>query len=661
MLALVTQVGKEAEWTVVAKRLQDAGFPAAPNVAQALKSIAAKLSGSAEAHEQLATVLADLSASANPGAALVNFLRYLDATGAAGVVLGTMAAGKPPRELLATIFGASQYMSDIVVRNPGYLYWLLEKHVWDYPDTQESHLAELETDVARFATAAGKLNAVRRFQRRILLKIGALDLMGVRTVEETALSLSHLADSITETVLRILWDQSSGGGKGRDVAGFAVLALGKLGGRELNYSSDIDLIYICDDADDATIGERTKLARNLTSALADVSAEGHLYRVDLRLRPDGKAGPLVNPTSALLVYYQNRGRPWEFQAMLKARVIAGDVSLGRTFLDSISALIFNLSLPYSPLDTIALMRSRIRDSISTRDRTLNIKLMEGGIRDIEFIAQALQLMHGGRHAELRISNTVEVLNAARREQLIGKVEHETLVAAYRFFRLVEHRLQMAQQLQTHSLPNSKEELDVLARRVSQGPLGSFPQGQFLTTLTTFINKVRVLSDSFFAGEPLPESTLLILLPEGDELVRIVRHASSVFDHSIARAWDISPLRRPAGSRVVPEGASLAARRHRVHRKSDPDADQLRDHRERRSQHACLLRSHSRIDSPQGDDPRCRGRLSRIGAKARRQLRRRGIASGESEHRALDDGGDHPAVAHDHRGLERNASRLPSDP
>jgi glutamate-ammonia-ligase adenylyltransferase len=516
MHALLAAIGKEPDAAAVLKQLHDAGFEVPLGPAQSLKSLASKLIDNTESIRQLAAVMQDLSRSANPPTALVNFLRYLDATNTPGVALGTVAAGAPSRELLSTIFGASQYMSDIVIRNPGYLYWLLEKRVWDHTDTKESYLAEL-TDTGRFLSLNGKLNAVRRFHRRALLRIGALDLMGKRTVEETARSLSHLADAIVEVAYRLLCDADPNTDRGETGTGFAVIALGKLGGRELNYSSDIDLIFVCDDVDDDAIEAHARLAKKLASALADVSTEGHLYRVDLRLRPDGRAGPLVNPITALMVYYQNRGRPWEFQAMLKARVIAGDFSLGRRFLERISALIFSLSLPYSPLDTIALMRSRIRENISARDRAFNIKLMEGGIRDIEFIAQALQLMHGSKHLELRTGNTIEALRVARSKRLIGKVEYGTLADAYRFFRLVEHRLQMAQQLQTHSLPEAGEDMEILARRVSLGPLGSFPGDRFLSALTKFIHRIRLLSDSFFAGEELPESTLLILLPEGDAL------------------------------------------------------------------------------------------------------------------------------------------------
>ncbi len=534
MLAVVSDVADQPDRVDVSERLHNAGFSAAPNVATSFKSVVASLGIDPDAHRQLATVLADLLQTPDPAGALVSLFRYIEATGGPNALLNTVVGGKPIREILAAVFGASQYMSDIIIRNPGYLYWLLEKQTWDLEDTKDTYLYELRSDAANFQSTEGKLNAVRRFQRRALLKIGVHDLLGLRTIEQTTLGLSRLAHAITDGLLEVIREQTPD--LERDKAGFAVLALGKLGGKELNYSSDIDLIYVCDDADDETIERYRKLAEELTSALSEVTAEGYLYRVDLRLRPDGHAGPLVNPTSAMMVYYENRGRPWEFQAMLKARVIAGDVMLGEGILRAIAGLVFGPSQSYSPLETIALMRQRIRENISTRDRAFNIKLMEGGIRDIEFMVQALQLMHGGKHLDLRSTNTVNGIETAHQKKLLKKIEKKTLLDAYRFFRLVEHRLQMMHQIKTHSIPESNEEIGLLAKRASLGPLGRFTTDRFLSTLTKHITKIRLLSDSFFGQEDIPETSLLVLLPEDDVLTEQMlssfnfsdtRHASSI--------------------------------------------------------------------------------------------------------------------------------------
>jgi glutamate-ammonia-ligase adenylyltransferase len=294
-----------------------------------------------------------------------------------------------------------------------------------------------------------------------------------------------------------------------------VIALGKLGGRELNYSSDIDLIYVCGDADDETMAHNIKLARAFTTALTEVTPEGYLYRVDLRLRPDGQAGPLVNTEPSMRIYYENRGRPWEFQAMLKARTIAGDLELGRRLLRTVSGLVYNPSLSYSPLEDIARMRTQISENIPARDRSFNIKLMSGGIRDIEFTAQTFQLMHGHRNSELRTPNTLEALARIRSLGFLQDWEVDNLSAAYRFFRLVEHRLQMMHQLKTHTVPESTEEIKLLARRVGKGPLGNYTAKSFLETLSKHLSNVRTFSESFFAGEDVHPHSALLLLPEDD--------------------------------------------------------------------------------------------------------------------------------------------------
>ncbi len=540
------------------ERLREAGVPANASTAGYFIRICRELGGSPGGEEKLAMILSSLLESAHPTGALVNFLRYIDTVGLSGTFLSTLAEAGPLREVLAAIFGGSQYMSDIIIRNPGYLYWLMESDTWDEADTASTYQDALRSDAEKFSTVEGKLNAARRFQRRMLLKIGVKDLLGVQEVETTATKLSDLAEAVVGVVLDIIWrdispsrpdeapressiDESPhpggpaaqstpssapgapapspgparGGGPGE--SGFCVLALGKLGGRELNYSSDIDLIYICRDDDDRWLEFYHRLGTLLTEALSSMTAEGYLYRTDLRLRPDGVSGPLVNSLTALRIYYEGRGRPWEFQAMLKARAIAGDSAVGEEFMTYIAGLLLNPSFVESPVEEIASMRVRIRENISDREKTFNIKLMEGGIRDIEFIVQTLQLLHGSRSPSIRVPNTLEGIRRARENNLVNKSESDAMIRAYTFFRLVEHRLQMMHQLKMHSLPESRDDIEVLARRVSQGPLGRFTHDSFLSTLALHLNKIRELGESFFAGRGMPEAAALTLLPEDEDL------------------------------------------------------------------------------------------------------------------------------------------------
>jgi glutamate-ammonia-ligase adenylyltransferase len=530
-----------------------AGFPVDASTAGHFMRICRELGDFPGNEEKLSLVLAPLLESAHPSGALVNFLRYMETVGISGTFLNTLAEARPLRDVLAAVFGASAYMSDIIIRNPGYLYWLMEQWTWDEEDTASTFEAALREDTAKFSTVEAKLNAARRFHRRMILKIGVRDLLGEKGVEATAAALSDLAEAVVEVVLEILWHDlvperetqkdtapslASGpppspapqaDARGARSSGFCVLALGKLGGRELNYSSDIDLIYLCRDGDDASIERYHTLATRLTEALSAVTAEGYLYRTDLRLRPDGASGPLVATLAAMRIYYEGRGRPWEFQAMLKARVIAGDRAVGDEFLSYIAGLLVNPSVAGSPVEEIAAMRGRIRENISEREKASNIKLMEGGIRDIEFIVQALQLVHGMEDPTLRVQNTLEGLRRAHDKKLVKKTEMATMTRAYLFFRLVEHRLQMMHQIKTHSIPDSRHEVELLARRVSMGPLGRFSYDSFVSALARHLNKIREIGEGFFSGQGMSDTALVALWPDEEDAAAEVLHGRGFAD------------------------------------------------------------------------------------------------------------------------------------
>jgi glutamate-ammonia-ligase adenylyltransferase len=495
-------------------RLAACGFDDSTSTAASFRGACARMLAADLADAAVVEIIEACARSAAPGAAIRNLERYIENITNPSIFLRTMLAAPPVLHLVTTVFSTSQHMADILVRQPGFVYWLMEQQTWDAPDTVESYEAWLETEVERFRTIEGKLNAVRRTHRQALLKVGVLDMVSGAAVEEITRRLSELADACARTVLEIVLDEI--GTDDPFPRSLAVIALGKLGGRELNYSSDIDLIFVSENTDDETMHHYTRVARRFTDAMSALTDEGYLYRVDLRLRPDGKAGPLVNSEDALRIYYENRGRPWEFQALLKARTIAGDLELGDRVLESLSRLVYSTSLPYSPLEAVGAMRDQIKDHVPAGQRGHNIKLMSGGIRDVEFVAQAMQLMHASARAELRTPTTLVALSKLRRLGLMKEWDVDNLSAAYRFFRLVEHRLQMMHQLQTHTLPESDAEIELLARRVSNGPLGAFTPDSFVETLSKHLNNVRTFADSFFAGEAVHPHSVLLMLPEESE-------------------------------------------------------------------------------------------------------------------------------------------------
>jgi glutamate-ammonia-ligase adenylyltransferase len=515
-------------------RLELAGIESSLQLAAHIESLARKVCIDESTCKLLASVLPPFLESPHPEGACRNLLRYLENRTDPYSFLETLARGRPVLDIIATTFGSSQYMADIMIRNPGTIYWLIERQVWDRDDGADDYQRDLKNDISIFSTYHGKSGAMKRFHRRMLLKIGVQDLLGKNTLDETTRRLSNLADAIVAVALEIVWEDilekafppGSAPPGAEDAArfeaplagGFAVIAMGKLGGRELNYSSDIDLIYLCEDVDEKAMAIYRTIAERLTTLLSEATEEGYLYRVDLRLRPDGETGPIVNTMESMRIYYETRGKPWEFQAYLKSRAIAGDRELGEIYLGRIESLMFNPSLPYSPVETIALLRTRIQEAISVRDRAFNIKLMEGGIRDIEFIVQTIQLLHGSPHPEIRTPTTVEAIRRIKKQGLLQAEEADSLLEAYRFFRLIEHRLQMMHQIKTHSVPETDEEIAVLARRVSAGDQGSFSKQSFLSTLTKHLNKVRMFGESFFAGTTPPETTLLLILPDSSERV-----------------------------------------------------------------------------------------------------------------------------------------------
>ena len=495
------------------ERLTECGFGASAAVATSFRNACERMLAADLNDEDVIRIIEACLRSASPDAAVVNLERYLESAGSVSVFLRTMLAAPPVLNLVTIVFGASQHLADILVRQPGFVYWLMEQSTWDAPDDVESYGAWLAREVESFRSVEGKLNAVRRAHRQALLKIGVLDMVSGAAVEEVARRLSNLADAVAGTVLDVVFDELGDDAQPR---GIAVIAMGKLGGRELNYSSDIDLVFACEECDDETMHFYTRVARRFTDAMSALTEEGYLYRVDLRLRPDGKAGPLVNTEHALRIYYENRGRPWEFQALMKARTIAGDLALGARLLDSIGKLIYSSALPYSPLEAVGAMRDQIKESLRPSQRGHNIKLMAGGIRDIEFVVQAGQIMHAPHHQELRTPTTLVALAGLRRLKVLKEWDADNLAAAYRFFRLVEHRLQMMHQLQTHTLPDSDAEITLLARRVSHGPLGAFTVESFVETLSRHLNNVRAFADAFFAGESVHPHSVLLMLPEDSE-------------------------------------------------------------------------------------------------------------------------------------------------
>jgi glutamate-ammonia-ligase adenylyltransferase len=319
---------------------------------------------------------------------------------------------------------------------------------------------------------------VRLLKRRRMLLIAARDLLGEATLEETTRGLSELAEDALEVAVAATRDRlvEAHGDVVTDAgpAGFVVLGMGKLGGGELNFSSDVDLVYLyADDARESAGGPRgvltpheffARLAEGVTRALHHTTADGFVFRVDLRLRPEGGNGPIVNPRGAALEYYGAYGQTWERGAFLKARPVAGDRALGAAFLEDMEAFVYRRFLDYATVEDIAAMKARIEASLTRRPRGMNVKLGRGGIREIEFVIQGLQLVHAGKDARIRERNSLVALRRLAEHRYLEPADAAALATAYRFLRQVEHKIQLVDERQTQVVPAGADELR-LARRL----------------------------------------------------------------------------------------------------------------------------------------------------------------------------------------------------
>lgn len=442
-------------------------------------------------------------ATPDPQRGLNNLHRFLS-TGFSSSTLRDFHSHPLLLEVALRLFSQSQFLSDILVRSPELFSWLTATPVLTLTKTPQDYSAEAWESVQLFHRLERKLDALKRFQRRELLRIGARHLLKEADIEVTSAELASLADGIVETVLRLGHQHLLQTTAISTEPALAVIGLGKLGGEELNFSSDIDLMFVYDT--DGVLDEpaeristlheyHNRLAEFIVRRLTEHTGEGHLYRVDMRLRPEGETGPLALSRAGYMVYYETRGEAWERQMLLKARVLAGKKSVGERWLREIEPFVYPKTVLGSPLLEIARMKARIESKV---DAGTNIKLGAGGIRDIEFSVQALQLLNAGPNPALRERGTLRAVRALQSEGLLSGKEQRVLEGAYRFLRHVEDRLQLLHGLQRHQLPETKEEMAILAKQ-----LGAPSTRSFEKRLANHRAEVRRVFTSVFHGKGKP--------------------------------------------------------------------------------------------------------------------------------------------------------------
>lgn len=395
-------------------------------------------------------------------------------------------------QALVAIFSSSNFLSDGLMRHPEWLISTLQGGTLHRVLEADEFSEALQFELASVAPGEEALT-LAAFRRAQILRVLLRDVLGFAALPEVTEELSNIADALIDAGLRITRAQlQKRHGKPRLAdgleCGFSVLALGKLGGRELNYSSDVDLMFVYGGAGETDGAEPItnreffkKLSNGLTSLLATYTAEGMIYRIDLRLRPDGRLGEVCISLDGALDYYERRARDWELQMLIKARVAAGEREPGRQLLERIQSRIYSTSLDFLAIESMSETRERINEKLESRRKRagIDVKLAPGGIRDIEFLVQCLQRMHGGREVWLRNSSTLLALNRLRDKELLSGLEYSRLVTAYQFLRHLEHRLQFADDRQTHLLPEDRDALALVARRMPQSLLGEETGGENL--------------------------------------------------------------------------------------------------------------------------------------------------------------------------------------
>jgi glutamate-ammonia-ligase adenylyltransferase len=429
----------------------------------------ARLAGTTGGFARLAVLAADvLGRMPEPDMALNNWERFMNVLADPAGQFQRLLAQPRRLEVLLSICAGSQFLADTLMRNPEFFDWVTD------PKRLQGlrPRADLELELAELAETQPPeeswLNALRRWRRREILRIGTRDICLHAPLEEITRDLSVLADALVGSVLRRFWQRAFAAGQVPlpPGEGFAVFALGKLGGAELNYSSDIDLLAVCADEVRERVNDYIRLLEQVGQALSQHLAEGYAYRVDFRLRPYGGEGLLVQPFSGVARYYSEQAELPEIQALLKLRWIAGDEKLGARVAAEARSLLLQPHARETVVASVDKMRqAALRQLDAEPEGVVDLKNGLGGLRDIEFMAQGLQLIHAAAHPELLSGHTLTALRALGQAGILTEPQLAELSDDYIFLRRVEHFLQLLEDRQIHALPSLPRELAALGKRM----------------------------------------------------------------------------------------------------------------------------------------------------------------------------------------------------
>ncbi|HWP31528.1 MAG TPA: hypothetical protein VNK96_07390 [Fimbriimonadales bacterium] len=458
-------------------------------------------------------VLSSLAQTPNPDRALANLERWLFSAGNSYVRASLLVEDPGFRHRFLMILGSGQGLADSLIQNPEMSTSLADYAEISSPPNSKSLIKRGIALLENTSSFSHRLDRIRFLKQETLLKIAAADLTAEWEQETVWEALSELADAILHLVFRAVSQEL-----GSEFP-VAVIAMGKHGSRELNYSSDIDLIFLVQD-DYPNLEAASKFCEKLTRALVGKMGRGSLYRVDLRLRPFGKSGPISHTLTAALNYYRNYAEPWEIQALVRARPCAGDKKLGENFVREIADVVYSGARSEFFLDSLLSAKKRYEQEIQTRGEwETNIKLGRGGIRDVEFITQVLQLLAGSQFRELQGAPTLDALSTLEANEILSEREANILENGYRILRQLEHRIQLLYDLQEHTLP--KEELERKALcKMMHSPEWTFLEKELMRIRT----QIREILERRIAGLAKPS----------EEVVEIITNLGYAYGSSLYR-------------------------------------------------------------------------------------------------------------------------------
>jgi len=500
-----------------------------------LQSMAGDLHQRRQLADILPALLEAIGRTADPDQALNHWERWLASGVSRSAVLEYLRSAPRMLDLVCAIFGNSDSLAFTLVRDPLLLYWLAQQNVLSTAPTRAGMERTIRQSLEGVTATEPRLDVLRRFRRREMLRIGVRDLVRLADVVETTASLSDLASVVIDAAYRTVdADLRARHGtpmhrnrQGRWVeTGFTVIAMGKLGGHELNYSSDVDVLYVCESHEGGTrpaASGRAKakgpaqrglsneeyfeiLAQELTKALTAQTHEGYVYRVDLRLRAEGSVGQLTRSLDDYAKYYRTRGQVWERLALLKAWPIAGSQAVGRSFIKMVRPFVLapsskrpDVEQGLAIVEEVRSVKERIDAKMAERGHEQrNVKLGVGGIREIEFLVQTTQVLAGRRLPGILGRGTLGSLVRLQKAGILSGKQQADLTRAYQFLRDVEHKLQMVHDLQTHALPDQQKELERCAIRMGYDRADRpIALKQFQADLATHTTLVHDIFRSFF--------------------------------------------------------------------------------------------------------------------------------------------------------------------